>query len=76
MLDIDLRPLKQTAVLKFLSDNSRQVCPYEHSGECRDKNCENLHLSHLSTIEPDGASVFLCAQVADPFIASTSYISP
>ncbi len=57
--DIDLRPLKQAAIMTYLSDNTRQICQYElpGGGECRDKNCENVHLSRLSAVEPSGASV-------------------
>ncbi|RPD62747.1 hypothetical protein L227DRAFT_435754 [Lentinus tigrinus ALCF2SS1-6] len=58
-IDIDLKPLKQAAVMKYLSDNTRQVCQYElpGGGECRDKNCDNVHLSRLSAVEPSGTSL-------------------
>ena len=67
---IDIQALKQVAVLKYLSGDSWQVCPYDFSGECRDKDCENLHLSRLSTLEPDGTFVFNFVQVANLFIVS------
>ena len=68
--DIDLKPLKQAAVLKYLSDNTRQVCQYElpGGGECRDKSCENVHLSRISAVEPSGTSVFTLFPVANLFI--------
>ena len=31
-VDIDLKPLKQAAVMQYLSDNSRQICQYELGG--------------------------------------------
>lgn len=62
--DIDLKPLKQAAVVKYLSDNTRQICQYElpGGGECRDKSCENVHLSRLSAVEPSGASLVVLLQ--------------
>ncbi|KAI0373745.1 hypothetical protein BV20DRAFT_673423 [Pilatotrama ljubarskyi] len=53
---IDLEPLKQSAVMKFLSSGSGRICQYEvpGGGECRDQNCEDVHLSRLSTVEPSG----------------------
>ncbi|TBU61932.1 hypothetical protein BD310DRAFT_920183 [Dichomitus squalens] len=56
--NIDLKPLKQASVLKFLSDNQGRVCQYDIGGECRDKDCENVHLSRLSAVEPSGMSLF------------------
>lgn len=64
--DIDLKPLKQAAVLKNLSDNSRQICQYElGGGECRDKSCENVHLSRLSAVEPsdEDTAQYLCSSI-------------
>ena len=55
--DVDLKPLKQAAVLKCLSDNEGRVCQYDIGGECRDKDCENVHLSRLSAVEPSGTSL-------------------
>ncbi|KAH9933226.1 uncharacterized protein BXZ73DRAFT_101185 [Epithele typhae] len=47
------------------SDNTRQVCQYDFSGECRIKDCENLHLSKVQTLEPDDEDTaqFLCAAI-------------
>ncbi|PIL22807.1 hypothetical protein GSI_15502 [Ganoderma sinense ZZ0214-1] len=67
--DIDLKPLKQIAVLKYLSDPQGRVCQYDISGECRDKDCENIHLSRLSTVEPSGTSASALPHVANLFIA-------
>ncbi|KAM5539515.1 hypothetical protein V8D89_006967 [Ganoderma adspersum] len=55
--EIDLKPLKKVAVLKYLSDPQGRVCQYDMGGECRDKDCENIHLSRLSAVEPSGTSV-------------------
>ncbi|RPD77479.1 hypothetical protein L226DRAFT_323484 [Lentinus tigrinus ALCF2SS1-7] len=66
-IDIDLKPLKQAAVMKYLSDNTRQVCQYElpGGGECRDKNCDNVHLSRLSAVEPsdEDTAQYLCSSL-------------
>lgn len=77
LADDDLKPLKRTAVMKYLSDNSARVCQYElpGGGECRDKNCESVHLSRLSTVEPSGMSIFTSTQVANLFIASPALYS-
>lgn len=73
--DIDLKPLKQAAVLKYLSDNSRQICQYElGGGECRDKSCENVHLSRLSAVEPSGTSILALFRVANLFILALFYM--
>ncbi|TFK86030.1 hypothetical protein K466DRAFT_167773 [Polyporus arcularius HHB13444] len=65
--DIDLRPLKQAAIMTYLSDNTRQICQYElpGGGECRDKNCENVHLSRLSAVEPsdEDTAQYLCSSL-------------
>ena len=55
--DIDLKPLMQVAVLKFLSDPQGRICQYDIGGECRDNDCENVHLSRLSAVEPSGTSI-------------------
>ncbi|KAI0712524.1 hypothetical protein C8Q76DRAFT_735044 [Earliella scabrosa] len=65
-VDIDLKPLKQAAVMQYLSDNSRQICQYElGGGECRDKNCENVHLSRISAVEPtdEDTAQYLCSSI-------------
>ena len=76
MTTIDLTPLKQAALLKSLPDSSRVLCPYELNGECRDKDCENLHLSPIVASEPDGASHFALTQVAYRFIPFSISIRP
>ena len=76
--DIDLKPLKQAAVMKYLSDNTRQVCQYAlpGGGECRDKSCENIHLSRLSAVEPSGTSaVHLFESLTSSFPVKSSYPS-
>ncbi|KAI0357432.1 hypothetical protein OH77DRAFT_100608 [Trametes cingulata] len=65
---IDLEPLKQSAVMKFLSSGSGRICQYEvpGGGECRDQNCEDVHLSRLSTVEPSGTSILASYRFANP----------
>lgn len=55
----DLRPLKYQTFLRTLSSQQLQnatLCQYEvpGGGECRDDQCEDLHLSRMPT-EPSGA---------------------
>lgn len=68
--DVDLGPLKQNAVLKYLSSGSGRICQYEvpGGGECRDQECENVHLSRLSGVEPSGTSVSHLCRFANPYI--------
>ena len=73
--DIDLKPLKQVAVLKYLSDPQGRVCQYDMGGECRDKDCENIHLSRLSAVEPSGTSVSAWSHVANLFILLVYIVS-
>ncbi|CAL1712720.1 unnamed protein product [Somion occarium] len=54
---LDLKPLKLAATRKWLQENSsRCICQFEvpGGGECRDRTCEDIHPSKMSTIEPSG----------------------
>ncbi|KAL6308413.1 hypothetical protein BKA93DRAFT_764728 [Sparassis latifolia] len=52
---IDLEPLKMVAAGRVLMDPTKRICRYEipGGGECRDRNCEDVHLSRLSSVEPN-----------------------
>ncbi|KAI0662226.1 hypothetical protein C8Q70DRAFT_963776 [Cubamyces menziesii] len=64
---VDLEPLKQTAVMNYLSSGSGRVCQYEvpGGGECRDQHCEDVHLSRLSSVEPsdEDTAQYLCSSI-------------
>ncbi|KAI0632427.1 hypothetical protein C8Q77DRAFT_1125678 [Trametes polyzona] len=64
---IDLGPLKEMAVQKYLSSGSGRICQYEvpGGGECRDKNCEDVHLSRISLVEPsdEDTAQYLCTSL-------------
>lgn len=68
---IDFEALKTIVALKVLSDPSSRVCQYEvpGGGECRDKDCEDIHLSRLSSVEPTGTHSYLLVLVAYLFIS-------
>ncbi|KAI0771193.1 hypothetical protein BD413DRAFT_64812 [Trametes elegans] len=68
---IDLDELKQRAVMKYLSSGSGRICQYEvpGGGECRDSNCEDVHLSRLPAVEPSGTSFAPLRQFANLYIA-------
>lgn len=53
----DLKLLREAHALKSIDPQS-VLCQYEiGGGECRDANCEDVHLSKLgcADVEPDGA---------------------
>ena len=63
---LDLKELKQAVLHRSLAHLTRRspdlrVCPYEvpGGGVCRDKECEELHLSQLGK-EPSGTSCSCC----------------
>lgn len=68
---VNLRALKAIAVNKWLSDPSRRVCQYEvpGGGECRDRDCADIHPSLAWTVEPSGAHPYTRFCVAHVFIA-------
>ncbi|KAF9046614.1 hypothetical protein BJ165DRAFT_1404036 [Panaeolus papilionaceus] len=53
-LELDLQPLKFSAMSRSI-DPLKRLCQYEIPGPgiCRDKGCEDIHLSKLETMEPD-----------------------
>ena len=53
---IDLRDLKAAHAKNLFTDPSRPICQYEvpGGGECRDAECECIHLSRPPTAEPSG----------------------
>jgi hypothetical protein len=57
---VPLSSLKAAAVNRWLSDPSRRICQYEipGGGECRDPNCEDIHPSRASALEPTGTPFF------------------
>ena len=72
MTSHDLQPLKVAVSSKFLSDPLRRVCQYEvpGGGECRDQDCEDIHLSRLTAVEPTGTQSLHFVTVAYLFIFS------
>ncbi|KAI0693975.1 hypothetical protein BC835DRAFT_1351463 [Cytidiella melzeri] len=54
LIGINLRTMKAAAVNRWLSDPSRRLCRYEvpGGGECRDRNCEDIHPSLAWMVEP------------------------
>ncbi|KAK7690375.1 hypothetical protein QCA50_007033 [Cerrena zonata] len=63
---LDLKPLKLAATHKWLEANtSRCLCQYEipGGGECRDLDCQAIHPSKLSAIEPSDKETaeYLCS---------------
>ncbi|KAI0726445.1 hypothetical protein C8Q72DRAFT_846089 [Fomitopsis betulina] len=67
---IDLRDLKTAHAKSLLTDPSRPICQYEvpGGGECRDSECESIHLSRLPTAEPSDEETahYLYARFAVP----------
>lgn len=65
---IDLRDLKTAHAKSLLTDPSRPICQYEvpGGGECRDSECESIHLSRLPTAEPSGTSRALRPRMLTP----------
>lgn len=72
---VDLEPLKATVTNQWLSDPSRRVCQYEvpGGGECRDKDCEDIHLSRMESVEPTGTCSHYFVTVAYLFIFLTPH---
>ncbi|CAL1712719.1 unnamed protein product [Somion occarium] len=65
---LDLKPLKLAATRKWLQENSsRCICQFEvpGGGECRDRTCEDIHPSKMSTIEPSETAEYLCSAMPD-----------
>jgi hypothetical protein len=73
IVGIDLRSLKAAAVNRWLSDPSKRLCQYEvpGGGECRDRDCEDIHLSSAWTVEPSGTPCSLLNVIAYIFILSS-----
>ncbi|EPS94746.1 hypothetical protein FOMPIDRAFT_1026096 [Fomitopsis schrenkii] len=67
---IDLRDLKTAHAKNLLTDPSRPICQYEvpGGGECRDTECECIHLSRPATAEPSDEETahYLYARFAAP----------
>lgn len=73
---LDLKPLKLVATYKWLEANtSRCLCQYEipGGGECRDNDCQAIHLSKLSAIEPSGTHFYYSFMVAYHLISFPSF---
>lgn len=51
---IDLKDLKMAHSKNWLTDPSRPICQYEipGGGECRDRDCDCIHLSRPPTADP------------------------
>ncbi|KAI0826767.1 hypothetical protein BC628DRAFT_215349 [Trametes gibbosa] len=64
---LNLELLKQSSMQKYLSSGSGRICQYEvpGGGECRDQNCEDIHLSRVSSVEPsaEDTAQYLCVSV-------------
>ncbi|KAH9948824.1 hypothetical protein B0H21DRAFT_203465 [Amylocystis lapponica] len=58
-LAIDLNALKWAAAKHMLTDPKRRICQYEvpGGGECRDPDCEDIHLSRISSVEPSDQEI-------------------
>ena len=73
--NVDLKPLKQAAIMQHLSDNEGRICQYDLFGECRDKGCKNLHLTRLLAVEPSGMFFSTESPGADVFIAPLFHLT-
>ncbi|PPR04106.1 hypothetical protein CVT24_010679 [Panaeolus cyanescens] len=53
-LKLDLQPLKLDVITRSM-DPLKRLCQYEIPGPgvCRDKDCEDIHLSKIESLEPD-----------------------
>ncbi|KAI0084814.1 hypothetical protein BDY19DRAFT_969328 [Irpex rosettiformis] len=51
---VNLKAIKAIAMHRWLSDPFRRLCQYEvpGGGECRDRNCEDIHPSFAHKVEP------------------------
>lgn len=67
---IDLRTLRLAHMKFWLADPLKQICQYEipGGGECRDHECDSLHLSRLPATEPTGT------QIVPPHMFANAYI--
>ncbi|KAI0916831.1 hypothetical protein AcW2_007118 [Taiwanofungus camphoratus] len=56
---IDLTELKMAHARQLLTNPSTRICQYEvpGGGECRDRDCQDVHLSRLHSVEPSGTHV-------------------
>ncbi|KZT64921.1 hypothetical protein DAEQUDRAFT_569139 [Daedalea quercina L-15889] len=66
---IDLQDLKMAHAKNLLTDPSRQICQYEvpGGGECRDRDCEYIHLSRPAADPTDDETAhYLYAHFAVP----------
>lgn len=64
---ISLTPLKLLTLRKALPDTSNMICQYEvpGGGECRDRDCQDIHLSRLPQADPSGTHILLLERFAD-----------
>lgn len=53
---VDLRELKLAHAMHLLTDPTRPICQYEipGGGECRDRECQDVHPSRMQGSEPSG----------------------
>ena len=70
VVGVDLEAIKAAAMYRWLSDPSRKLCQYEvpAGGECRDRNCEDIHPSLAWKVEPSGTPSLPSIVVAHIFI--------
>lgn len=64
---INLTPLKLLTIRKCFPGNASMICQYEvpGGGECRDRDCQDVHLSRLPPVDPSGTHAPLFTRFAD-----------